>query len=170
MTYGSTPASGDSDPREPGYTSDPNSQQPSYGQPGHGEPGYGQQPGYGEPGYGQEPGYAQGPPFGQPPAYGQGYGPYGTGYDPQSSYGQAPARPPTTYLPFAIVSLLFFWPASIASIIFATQVKSRWNRGDYQGALVASKRARLWAIVSVVVGIIVIILYVAAHNMSAPSS
>ena len=88
-----------------------------------------------------EPSYIQGPPFGQAPGYVQpsGYG-QGSGYGRQPSgpqpYGGAPAgAPPPTNLTFALVSLLFCWPASVVAIIYASQVKNRWLRGDQQGAM-----------------------------------
>jgi hypothetical protein len=98
------------------------------------------------------PGYLQGPAFGggQQP-YGGGQQPYGYGRPPVSG-----GQPPTNF-PLAIVSLLFCWPASIVAIIYASQVKNKWSRGDQQGAMVASRRARTWAIVSFVVGILAIV-------------
>jgi hypothetical protein len=144
------------------------SDQSGYGtEPGYGEPSYGTEPGYGEPGYLQGPSFGQGP--GQAPGpYGGGQQPYGGDqqYVPYGScYGQPPAsgRPPT-HLPLAVVSLLFCWPASIVAIIYASQVKNKWLRGDQQGALNASKRARTWAIVSFAVGILAIIYLIAVGH------
>jgi hypothetical protein len=120
-----------------------------------------------------EPGYIPGPPFGQPPGYGQpaSYGQQPPGPQPYGStpYG-SPAAPPPTNLTLALVSLLFCWPASIVAIIYASQVKSKWLRGDQQGAMTASKRARTWAIVSVVVGILVIIYWYTVVRPAAGTS
>jgi Interferon-induced transmembrane protein len=122
-----------------------------------------------------EPSYIQGPPFGQAPGYGQpsGYG-QGSGYGRQPSgpqpYGGAPAgAPPPTNLTLALVSLLFCWPASVVAIIYASQVKNRWLRGDQQGAMTASRRARTWATVSVVAGILLIIYWFAVVRPNAGS-
>jgi len=130
------------------------------------QPGSGSEPGPPEPGYTPEPGYLQGPSFGQVP--GQAPGPFGGSQQPYgggqqyvpygSGYGQPPAAgKPSTHLPLAIVSLLFCWPASIVAIVYATQARNKWARGDQQGAMIASRRARTWAIVSFVVGILAII-------------
>jgi hypothetical protein len=158
MTYGD-----DSQPHDP--------VDPAPGdQPGYGtEPGYGSEPGYNpEPGYAPEPGYLPGPSFGQVP--GQAPGPFGGGQQPYgggqqyvpygAGYSQPSGRPPT-HLPLAVVSLLFCWPASIVAIIYASQVKNKWARGDQQGAMTASRRARTWAIVSFVVGVLAIVYLIA---------
>jgi hypothetical protein len=44
------------------------------------------------------------------------------------------------------------------SIVFAAQVSSKQAAGDYAGAMEASKKAKTWAIVSAVTGVVVIIL------------
>jgi Interferon-induced transmembrane protein len=98
-----------------------------------------------QPAFGSEPGYLQGP------AFGGGQQPYGYGRPP------VPGGQPPTHFPLAIVSLLFCWPASIVAIIYASQVKNKWSRGDQQGAMIASRRARTWAIVSFAVGILAIV-------------
>jgi hypothetical protein len=126
-----------------------------------------------------EPSYIQGPPFGQAPGYGQpsrygqsaGYGQQQSSPQPYGSapYGSPAAPPPPTNLTYALVSLLFCWPASIVAIIYASQVKSRWLRGDQQGAMTASRRARTWATASVVVGILLIIYWYAVLRPSAGS-
>jgi hypothetical protein len=127
-----------------------------------------------------EAGYLQGPPFGQAPGYGQsaGYG-QSSGYGQQPSspqpygstpYGSPAVAPPPTNLTYALLSLLFCWPASIVAIIYASQVKSRWLRGDQQGAMAASRRARTWATVSVVVGVLLIIYWYAVLRPSVGSS
>jgi Interferon-induced transmembrane protein len=149
MTYGSTPGSDDSaphDPPDPGHSADLGLSEPSY---------------------------LQGSPFGQPAGYGRGpaqAGPYGTDGPYGTSWGPAPDKPPQTYLTYAVLSLLFFWPASIVSIVFASQVKAKWARGDYQGAAVASKRAKTWAIVSLVVGVVAIVLLLVLDHGATTSS
>jgi len=59
---------------------------------------------------------------------------------------QPTGTPPPNYLVFAILVTIFCCQIlGIVSIIFAAQVNSRWNAGDVQGALDASKNAKLWA-------------------------
>jgi hypothetical protein len=76
---------------------------------------------------------------------------------------------PRNYLVWAILSTLFCClPAGIVAIVFAAQVNGKWAAGDVQGAMNSSRQAKLWAIVSasvgVVVAIVVIILDVAVFT------
>jgi hypothetical protein len=75
--------------------------------------------------------------------------------------GQPPAQKPQNYLVWAIVTtLLCCLPLGIVSIVFAAQVDSKWNAGDYAGAMDASNKARTWAMASAIVGIVIAVLYV----------
>jgi len=57
-----------------------------------------------------------------------------------------PQAPPPNYLVFAILVTIFCCQVlGIVSIVFAAQVNSKWNAGDYEGALNSSKNAKLWA-------------------------
>jgi hypothetical protein len=57
-----------------------------------------------------------------------------------------PASPPPNYLVFAILVTIFCCQIpGIVSIVFAAQVNSKWSSGDYDGALNASRNAKLWA-------------------------
>ena len=87
--------------------------------------------------YGQTP-----PPPPPPPSYG--------------TPGQgAPGAPPKNYLVQSIIAcILCCVPAGIVAIVFATQVNSKWQAGDYAGAQQASQRAKTWTIVTVVLGVI----------------
>lgn len=84
-------------------------------------------------------------------AYGQRGGP-----GPSSSdYKAGPAVSAiSNHLGKAILATLFcFWPAGIVSIVFAAQVNGRIRRGDIQGALRFSRRAKIWACVAFALGI-----------------
>ncbi|GAB1450767.1 hypothetical protein MASR2M47_08230 [Draconibacterium sp.] len=71
---------------------------------------------------------------------------------------QLPQTPPPNYLVFAILTTLFCCQIlGIVSIVFAAQVNSRWNSGDIQGALDASKNAKLWAWIALGSGVIIAI-------------
>ncbi len=65
-----------------------------------------------------------------------------------------PQAPPPNYLVFAILTTLFCGKIfGIVAIVFAAQVNSKWNAGDVEGAVSASKNAKLWSWISFAVGI-----------------
>jgi len=81
-----------------------------------------------------------------------------------------PQSPPPNYLVWAILTTIFCClPFGIVSIVFAAQVNSKWQAGDYDGALNASKNARTWAWVSfgVSVGIFIIYMVLVAVGVAA---
>ena len=68
--------------------------------------------------------------------------------------------PPSNYLVFAILTTIFCCQIlGIVSIVYATQVNSKWYAGDYQGAIDASRNAKLWAWVSFGIGIAIIFIF-----------
>ncbi len=68
--------------------------------------------------------------------------------------------PPENYLIWAILSTLFCcWPVGIVSIVHASKVESAFNRGDYNGALDASQKAKKWALISAISAGIFWVLY-----------
>lgn len=141
---------------------------------GNWEPGGGQgqtwsaqpsaQPGLPVPyGTSPEPGYGS---YGQ---YGQhGHGQYGYGSPSAPWYGVPAGDPPPSYLAWSIVTtavgvlVCFFlaMPAGIVSIVLAAQVQGKWLRGDQEGAIRASRNARIWAIVSTALNGLVLMFYV----------
>ncbi len=73
---------------------------------------------------------------------------------------QQSQTPPPNYLVFAILTTIFCCLIlGIVSIVFAAQVNSRWNSGDTQGALDASKNAKLWAWIAFGSGILIAIAF-----------
>lgn len=69
---------------------------------------------------------------------------------------QPSGTPPPNYLVFAILTTIFCCQIlGIVSIVFAAQVNSKWNSGDIQGAMDASKNAKLWAWIAFGSGIII---------------
>ena len=57
--------------------------------------------------------------------------------------------PPKNWLVESIlVTILCCLPAGIVAIVYATQVNTKWNNGDYEGARKASKDAALWTKIS----------------------
>ena len=79
----------------------------------------------------------------------------------EQQHFQQPQTPPPNYLVFAILTTIFCCQIlGIVSIVFAAQVNSRWNSGDIQGALDASKNAKLWAWIAFGSGFIIAIVTV----------
>jgi hypothetical protein len=73
---------------------------------------------------------------------------------------QQPQSPPPNYLVFAILVTIFCCQIfGIVSIIFAAMVNSKWVAGDFDGALSASKNAKLWAWVAFASGIATILFF-----------
>jgi hypothetical protein len=69
--------------------------------------------------------------------------------------------PPNNHLVPAILTTLFCClPLGIVSIVFASQVNSKFAMGDYQGAVAASESAKKWWIASLASGVVVIVLYI----------
>lgn len=118
------------------------------------------------------------------PAYGGGYGqPAGGGYQQPSpgyqqgaynpGYGNNDGRPPMpdNYLAWSIVAtLLCCLPTGIVAIIYSSKVSSRYNEGDYDGALRAASSAKTWCIVSVVAALLWVVLYFGLFMLGALGS
>ena len=63
---------------------------------------------------------------------------------------------PTTvpnYMVPAIISIFCCWPLAIVAIIFAAQVNGKVAAGDIQGAMDASKKAKLFSYISIGLGL-----------------
>lgn len=70
----------------------------------------------------------------------------------------APANVPNYLIP-AILSIFCCWPLSIVAIIFAAQVNGKVAAGDIQGALDASKKAKLFSFIAIGIGLAIGIIY-----------
>lgn len=82
---------------------------------------------------------------------------------PSSPYGGQGAlgTPPPNYLVWAILTtILCCLPLGVVSIVFSTQVNSKWALGDVAGAQDSSAKARKFAIWSAIAWAIVVVLYV----------
>lgn len=95
------------------------------------------------------------PPPPPPPSYG-------------APGGQTP--PPPNYLVWAIVAVFFCWPLAIPSIVFSTQVNSKWALGDLAGAQAASAKAKTFAMWATIVGVVAGVLYVLFFVLLAAST
>lgn len=83
----------------------------------------------------------------------------------------APGRMPETYLAGAILVTLFcFLPTGIAAIVFSSQVSEKWKAGDVVGSAESSRKARLWMIVSLVVGCIAWLFFIAVGMAADPNT
>lgn len=64
-------------------------------------------------------------------------------------------KPPNNHLALAIITtLLCCQPAGIVSIVYASQVNSKYIAGDHVGAERASRNAQTWWVVSLVIGVL----------------
>ena len=78
-----------------------------------------------------------------------------------SPYGQ---KPPENYLVWAILTTIFCClPLGVVSIVFASQVNSKFIAGDLAGAQESSAKAKRWAIWSAVAGVVFTILAIIAY-------
>ncbi len=128
-----------------------------YSQPSQGYP---EPSGYPEPPMATPaPGYAE--PM--PPAYGAGVSAYppAQGYPAPTPYNAAPyGVPPENNLVWGILTtVLCCLPLGIPSIVYATQVNTKWAMGDYAGAQESAKKARQFAMWSAIVGVVGGVLY-----------
>jgi heme/copper-type cytochrome/quinol oxidase subunit 2 len=80
---------------------------------------------------------------------------------PSFGYGAVQGAPPPNYLVWAILTtVLCFLPLGVVSIVFSTQVNSKWAMGDVAGAQVASEKARKFAIWSAITAVILTVIVV----------
>jgi hypothetical protein len=75
----------------------------------------------------------------------------------------APANIPNYLVPAILATLFCCLPVGVVSIVFATQVNNKVAAGDIQGAVAASKSAKLWLIVSVSLGLLLWVVVILAN-------
>lgn len=104
-----------------------------------------------------------------PPPSGGGYD--GGAYGGQPQYGGPPAGPPpSNNLVLAILGLLCCWPLGIPAVVFAAQVNGKWNAGDQSGAVEAAGKAKKFAVIALVLGVVGLILYGILISLGVMSS
>jgi len=73
--------------------------------------------------------------------------------------GAGSATVPNYMVP-AIISIFCCWPLAIPAIIFAAQVNNKAQAGDIAGAQDASKKAKMFSFIAIVLGVVLILIYV----------
>jgi hypothetical protein len=75
----------------------------------------------------------------------------------------SPASPsvPTHLTPAILTTLCCCLPVGIVAIVYAAQVNSKLAGGDYEGAQAASKNAKTWCWIALVLGLVVIAVQLA---------
>jgi hypothetical protein len=81
-----------------------------------------------------------------------------------------PPKPPSYLVTSILVTLFCCLPLGIAAIVFSAQVDSKHARGDYAGAVAASKRAVLFSWISFGLGVVAMGVYFLAMAMGAIGS
>lgn len=67
---------------------------------------------------------------------------------------------PDNYLVYAILTTLFCClPFGIAGIVKAAQVSTKYQAGDYEGAVQASAEAKKWSQIALICGIVWFVIY-----------
>jgi len=84
---------------------------------------------------------------------------------PQRRPGAA-IRPPSSWIAPAVLATLCLFPLTgVVAVYQAAQVRALWNGGDRRGALTASRRARTWTLISVLLWVIATSILVATGRM-----
>ena len=80
---------------------------------------------------------------------------------------QRPPQPPN-YLVMAIITTIFCCQITgIVSIVYASQVNSKYALGDYDGAQRASDNAKTWWIVGLAIGVISYLIFILFFGVAA---
>jgi uncharacterized membrane protein YvbJ len=82
--------------------------------------------------------------------------------EPQPVKQQPVGMKPKNYLALSILAtILCCLPFGIPAIVFSARVDNYWNAGNYQEAQEASRKAKTWMLISVIIGAVGIISYLA---------
>ena len=92
---------------------------------------------------------------------------------PITSSGNIPQRP-NNYLVLAIITTFLCCNVTgVVSIVYAAQVNAKWEGGNYDGAISDSKNAKLWGLIGLIGGFLLIaimMLFYGAAVMATMSS
>jgi hypothetical protein len=76
-----------------------------------------------------------------------------------------PERPKNWLVESILVTVLCCLPFGVAGIVFASQVTSKYDNGDYAGAEKASKQAKTWTLVGAISGFVILLIYLAVIGL-----
>jgi Interferon-induced transmembrane protein len=132
---------------------------PTHAAPGHSSASHNPAPGWAGPG----PGWTRGgaPDFARSAA---SWARAVTGRGRLAASRTRPATP-SNYLWQSVACLLLFAPSAIVAIVYAAQVNRRVQVGDMTGAVRASRLARTWCLITVVVFTLVVLWTVAGGTL-----
>ena len=86
-----------------------------------------------------------------------------SGYQNVTGYQNNGQKPEINYVPYLVLSIISTvcccLPFGIVGIVFSVKINSALNAGNYEEAAQKAKMAKIWTIVSFVVGLVVGILY-----------
>ena len=86
-----------------------------------------------------------------------------SGYQNVTGYQNNGQKPEINYVPYLVLSIISTvcccLPFGIVGIVFSVKINSALNAGNYEEAAQNAKIAKIWTIVSFVVGLVVGILY-----------
>lgn len=75
-----------------------------------------------------------------------------------------PAAGGTTTVPnhlvMAIISVFCCMPLGVIAIVFAAQVNSKVAAGDIAGAMESSKKAKMFSIIALALGLVAVLIYI----------
>jgi hypothetical protein len=79
----------------------------------------------------------------------------------------APPHVPNYLFHSIFATLCCCLPVGIVGVIYAAQVDSKLAAGDVAGAMAASKNAKLWSIIALALGLLIVILNLAFGVLGA---
>lgn len=79
---------------------------------------------------------------------------------PPGSAQYAGPKPENYLIQSILVTICCCIPLGIVAIVFSAQVDSKWNAGDYSGAIEASENAKKWGWIGFAVGITVNVIVI----------
>ena len=80
---------------------------------------------------------------------------------------QTPPRPSSYLIPAILVTLFCCLPGGIVSLYYASQVNFLYEAGEIQKALDASRKAKIWTLLSAGFGFFLVLLYAMFIFLSA---
>jgi hypothetical protein len=80
----------------------------------------------------------------------------------------AGAADPPTYLWQSVVCLVLFLPSALVALSYSTQVSRRLQLGDATGAVRASRLARTWCLVSLLLAFTLLFVLLSSAHVWGP--